>query len=181
MPATSINHISVHATDLDASATFYEELFGMRRIPSPNFAFPVQWLQLGPQQLHLFVRDDIEAPRFHHVGINVDDFDATYRHAKQHRVHDETAFFSKLYELPDGSVQMYVRDPADNLIEVDWPDVNMLDPDTRADVVKLGETVPQTGDARIATLYLDRRDGGVDEVVVLHSAGPAGRRHAHQR
>jgi len=45
MTATSINHVSVHAHDLDESVAFYEDLFGMRRIPTPNFAFPVQWLR----------------------------------------------------------------------------------------------------------------------------------------
>jgi len=56
MTATSINHVSVHANDLDASVAFYQDLFGMRRIPTPNFAFPVQWLRLGTQQFHLVVR-----------------------------------------------------------------------------------------------------------------------------
>jgi catechol 2,3-dioxygenase-like lactoylglutathione lyase family enzyme len=65
MAATSINHVSIHARDLDESVAFYERLFGMRRIPTPNSAFPVQWLQLGDQQLHLFVRPGAQAPTFH--------------------------------------------------------------------------------------------------------------------
>ena len=66
MTAISINHVSIHAHDLEASAAFYEELFGMQRIPTPTFAFPVAWLRLGRQQLHLFVRSDARAPQFHH-------------------------------------------------------------------------------------------------------------------
>jgi YD repeat-containing protein len=137
----------------------------MRRIPTPNFAFPTQWLRLGDQQLHLFVRPDAQAPRFHHVALTVDDFEAVYRLARELRVQDESAFFSGMYELPDGAVQMYVRDPADNLVEVDWPDASTLDPRIRDEVVPLSATVAQTGDAQSATLFLDRRDGGVDESV----------------
>jgi YD repeat-containing protein len=156
MTAISINHVSVHANDLEESVVFYERLFGMTRIPTPNFAFPVQWLRLGATQFHLFVRPGVEPPRFHHLGINVDDFETVYRCAREQRLQDESAFFSGMYELPDGSVQLYVRDPAGNLVEVDWPDVTTLDPRIREELIQLGDTVPQTGDALDATLYLDR-------------------------
>ena len=66
MSAISINHVSIHAQDLERSATFYEQLFGMERIPTPTFAFPVAWLRLGRQQLHLFIRSGVQAPPFHH-------------------------------------------------------------------------------------------------------------------
>jgi catechol 2,3-dioxygenase-like lactoylglutathione lyase family enzyme len=160
MPAISINHVSVHAQDLETSAAFYEQLFGMERIPTPTFAFPVSWLRLGRQQLHLFVRSDAQPPQFHHVGLNVDDFDAVYRRAGEQGLRDDSAFFSGMYELPDGSVQMYLRDPAGNLVEVDWPDAWTLDARIRKDLIPLSSTVHQTGDALRATLYLDRRSGG---------------------
>jgi lactoylglutathione lyase len=159
MSAISINHVSIHAEDLERSAAFYEQLFGMERIPTPTFAFPVAWLRLGPQQLHLFVRAGAQAPQFHHLGLNVDDFDAVYWRAREQRLRDDTAFFSGMYELPDGSVQMYLRDPADNLVEVDWPDARTLDARIREHLIPLSATVHQTGDALRATLYLDRRDG----------------------
>jgi lactoylglutathione lyase len=171
MAAISINHVSLHAEDLEQSAAFYEQLFAMQRIPTPTFAFPVVWLRLGHQQLHLFVRPDVQAPRFHHVGLNVDDFEAVYRRALEQRLNDESAFFSGIYELPDGSVQMYLRDPADNLVEIDWPDARTLDARIRAALISLSSTVPQTGDASSATLYLDRRDGGVDEVAACARCG----------
>jgi YD repeat-containing protein len=155
--ATSINHVSVHANDLDESAAFYEDLLGMRRIPTPTFAFPVQWLRLGDQQLHLFVRPDVQAPTFHHVGLNVDDFEVVYWRAREQRLNDESAFFSGMYELPDGAVQMYLRDPAGNLVEIDWPDASTLDPRIREHLIPLSDTVPQTGDALSATLYLQRK------------------------
>src|SRR3954447_26158648 len=156
MNATSINHVSIHAQDLEISTAFYEQLFGMKRIPAPNFAFPVAWLRLGRKQLHLFVRSDAQAPQFHHVGLNVDDFAAVYWRGREERVRDGSAVFSRMYELPDGSVQMYLRDPAGNLVEVDWPDARTLDARIREDLIPLSATVHQTGEALRATLYLDR-------------------------
>jgi hypothetical protein len=119
----------------------------------------VAWLRLGRQQLHLFVRSDAQAPPFHHVGLNVDDFDSVYWRAREQRLRDDSAFFSGIYELPDGSVQMYLRDPADNLVEVDWPNAHTLDARIREDLIPLSATVHQIGDALLATLYLDGRDG----------------------
>ena len=66
---------------------------------------------------------------------------------------------------------MYVRDPAGNLIEIDWPDARSLDPRIREDLVPLSATAPQTGDALTATLYLGRRDGGVNEPAVCDHHG----------
>ena len=56
-------------------------------------------------------------------------------------------------ELPDGSVQMYVRDPAGNLVEIDWPDVSTLDHSVVTEIQKLSDTVEQSEEARRATLY----------------------------
>jgi catechol 2,3-dioxygenase-like lactoylglutathione lyase family enzyme len=161
MTATSFNHVSIHANDLEESAAFYEQLFGMQRIATPTFAFPVMWLRLGNQQLHLFVRSNVQAPQFHHLGLNVDDFEAVYWRVRTQRLHDDSAFFSEMYELPDGAVQMYLRDPAHNLVEIDWPDARTLDPRICESLIQLSATVPQPEDALRATLYLDRRPNTV--------------------
>ena len=52
-----------------------------------------------------------------------------------------------------GWVQMYLRDPAGNLIEIDWPDSSTLPPELQAEIPHLEDTVPQTGEAARATLY----------------------------
>jgi YD repeat-containing protein len=157
MRATGLNHVSISARNLEESVRFYTEVFGMERIPTYTFAFPVQYLRLGDVQLHLFERDT-PAPEFHHIGINVDDFEAAYRKAKELEIQESSAFFSHIYELPDGSVQMYVRDPAGNLVEIDWPDVSTLDRSVITDLKKLADDVPQSSDALRATLYLSLRE-----------------------
>ena len=61
-----------------------------------------------------------------------------------------------MYELPDGSVQMYVRDPAGNLVELDWPDVSTLDRSVFPEIKKLADDVEQTPEGLRSTLYLTR-------------------------
>jgi hypothetical protein len=48
---------------------------------------------------------------------------------------------------------MYIRDPAGNLVEIDWPDVSTLDPSVVTDIRRLDDDVRQTGDSAGATLY----------------------------
>ncbi len=88
----------------------------------------------------------------HHFGIEVDDFEAAYRKAKELGIRDKRYFPADVYELPDGAVQIYIRDPAGNLVEINWPDVTMLDRSVVTGIEKRG--APQTDEALRATLYL---------------------------
>src|SRR5215211_540008 len=126
--ATGFTHTSVHAHDLDESVRFYRELFGMEEIPAPDFPFPVRWLRLGDLQLHLFQSDEA-APRGHHFGVDVDDFEAAYEKAGE----------------------MDVRDPAGNMVEVNWPDASMLDRSLVTEEIYKVE--PETAESARATLY----------------------------
>ncbi len=158
MAVTGLNHVSVHATDMAASLRFYTEVLGLDRIPSPNFAFPVEWLRCGELQVHLFARDEgTQAPPYHHFGLTVDDFESIYVRTRELGVQDPSPFYSHVYELPDGSVQMYLRDPAGNLVEIDYPHADRLDRSVVTDLKRLDEDVPQTGDALRSTLFLALR------------------------
>jgi lactoylglutathione lyase len=150
--AKRLNHVSIHASDMEESLRFYVEVFGMERLPSPNFSQHVEWLRLGDQQLHLFKRD-APAPEFHHIALDVDDFEAAYLKARELGILDEIAFGASVRELPGGAVQMYIRDPAGNLVEVDWPDISTLDRDVVTNITRLADERPQIGDAARAALY----------------------------
>jgi len=155
MRATRLNHVSIHAVDMEESLRFYVELFGMEHLPSPDFEQRVEWLALGDQQLHLFLRET-SAPEFHHLGLDVDDFEAVYVIARERGLLDDATFAPTVRQLNDGSVQMYLRDPAGNLIEVDWPDVTSLDRSVVTDIRQLSDERPQSPRALSARLYLDR-------------------------
>ena len=151
MKATSLNHVSISAPDLDESVRFYQDLLGLQEIPTPNFGFPVRWLRLGDLQLHLFQRPG-EAPTYHHVGLTVDDFDAVYLRAREMGILDSTTFGHHMYLLPNENVQLYVRDPGGNLVEIDWPDAGSLAREVLDDLRPLPN--PQGEDNLRATLFL---------------------------
>ena len=152
MRAKRLNHVSIHANDMEESLRFYMDVFGMERLPSPNFSQHVEWLRLGEQQLHLFLRET-PAPEFHHIALDVDDFEAAYLKAQELGLLDEDAFGAGVRELPDRAVQMYIRDPAGNLVEIDWPDVTTLDRSVIGTIRRIEDERPQTGEAARATLY----------------------------
>ena len=137
--ARGFTHVSVQAYDLEESARFYKEMFGMEELPSPDFPFPVRWLRVGDLQLHLF-ESDAPAPQGHHFGIDVDDFEAVYKRANDLGVGIGGGYFSNVYELPDGALQLYIRDPAGNMVELNWPDATMLDRSVVPDIRKIDGT-----------------------------------------
>ena len=53
-------------------------------------------------------------------------------------------------------VQMYLRDPSGNLIEIDWPDVGTLDRSRIPEMKLLTEFAEQNEEGLAASLYLDR-------------------------
>jgi catechol 2,3-dioxygenase-like lactoylglutathione lyase family enzyme len=150
--ATAINHVSISARNLEESTRFYEEVFGMQRIPTPDFGLPVQWLRIGDLQLHLFLEQEGAPPRRHHLGLTIDNFEAAYDAV---RARHSAEFGSELVELPSGQVQLYFRDPGGNLIELNWPDASTLDRSRYPELRRLADQIPQSEEALKATLYLE--------------------------
>jgi catechol 2,3-dioxygenase-like lactoylglutathione lyase family enzyme len=149
----TINHVSVNALDLERSTAFYVELLGAEPIPTPNFGIPVQWLALGATQLHLFQRD-LEPTSHHHFGVTVDDVEPVFRAAERWNAFDDDAFGNRLVELPGDVVQLYLRDPAGNLVEIDHHGVDRLPDDLRARLRGLWEFNPQDDEQMSARLFV---------------------------
>ncbi len=148
-----INHVSVNATDLQESVDFYVELLGAEPLTTPNFGLPVQWLALGTTQLHLFERD-LEPTSHHHFGITVDDLEPVFRAAEKRDAFDDIAFKNRLVELPGDVVQLYVRDPAGNLVEIDSPGKDRLPQDMRDQLKQLWDFNPHTEEQMSARLFV---------------------------
>lgn len=157
MSATGFNHVNLSVGDAESAAEFYEDVLGLVRIPSINSTAEGVWFRVGDAQLHLTERGG-PAPTVHHFAVNVDDFEAVYEKATERDALDTETFGSALYELPDGAVQMYLRDPSGNLLECDWPDATTLPPDISDRVTTREERfgVAQTGGAADATLFPER-------------------------
>lgn len=155
-------HVSVQADGLERAAAFYESVFGLERIPTPDFEEPAQWFRCGDLQLHI-VENEAEAPAFNHLALHVSDFEAVYRAVQA----DEDAGFMALphveagfvegeppvYVLPSGAAQLYVKDPDDNLIEVNAPDAGALDRTVVPNVVDRPDIAPPAGEP--APVYMD--------------------------
>jgi len=151
--AVSLNHVSVIAHDLEESVRFYVDVLGLEPIPTPNFGFPVQWLRVGDRQVHLFERPG-GSPSHAHFALEIDDFMGVYRRVKEHGALDHETFGNAMYELPDGGIQLYVRDPAGNLVELDHRDASTIPREQVPEYARLADRLPQEGDALRATLFL---------------------------
>ena len=137
-----INHVSIGARDLQESVRFYKEVFGAEEIATPNFGYPVQWLRLGTLQLHLFQRGE-PAPNYCHFALAVDDFETVYRQTRARGIHDIDTNGSHLNQLPSGQIQLYLRDPGGNLVEVNCHGAEALSDRTRSELVRLTDRYPQ--------------------------------------
>jgi catechol 2,3-dioxygenase-like lactoylglutathione lyase family enzyme len=148
-----INHVSVNAVDLQTSVDFYVDLLGAEPIQTPNFGLPVQWLALGRTQLHLFERD-LTPTSHHHFGVTVDDLELVYRAAERRDAFDDVAFKNRLVELPGDVVQLYLRDPAGNLLEIDAAGVDRLPEDMRGRLKQLWDFNDHTEEQMTARLFV---------------------------
>ncbi len=151
--SSRINHVSVNARDLQESVDFYVDLLAAELLPSPNFGLEVRWLALGRTQLHLFARD-LQPPRHHHFAVTVDDLEPVYRAAERRGACDREAFGNHLVELPGDVVQLYVRDPAGNLVEIDHHGAGRLPEDMRAQLKGLWELHPQSEENMRGRLFV---------------------------
>jgi catechol 2,3-dioxygenase-like lactoylglutathione lyase family enzyme len=151
--SSHINHVSVNARDLQESVDFYVDLLGAEPIATPNFGFPVQWLAVGRTQLHLFERD-LKPTSHHHFAVAVDEVEPVYRAAERRSAFDYDAFGNHLVELPGDLVQLYVRDPAGNLVEIDCPGVDRLPAELRDQLKGLWDFHPQSDEQMSARLFV---------------------------
>ena len=148
-----INHVSISAIELARSVGFYTELFGAEAIESPNFGYPVQWLRIGDLQLHIFERSG-DAPMYHHFALEVNDFERVFRETRARGLHDQETNGRHLNQLPSGQIQLYLRDPAGNLVEINCASADMLSEETRSELALLAERFPQDENNNRAHLYL---------------------------
>jgi Lactoylglutathione lyase and related lyases len=164
-----INHVALPVDDVDRASEFYVDWFGARVIPSPRFPVPVAWILLGKVQVHL-VQHPGPASRAYHFAVAVEDaaqFEALYHRADRAGLLDRETFPHHIYELPNGDVQTWLRDPWGNVVEVDHPSIADLSPEVAAQARRWAEDDELTDWNRRASLFRPEQAG-----LALEPAGP---------
>lgn len=115
--AVRINHVTLIVDHLEKATEFYENELGLTPLPAFNFDYPVMFFDINDhQQLHLSEWED--TPSFRgHICMQVDDFNSIFHRMKELGVIDIRPW-GKVRRLPDGAMQMFVRDPSGNLVEL---------------------------------------------------------------
>ena len=112
-----LHHVTLIVDDFEAACQFYEHELGLEPLPAFQFDYPTQFYKLNErQQIHLSQWED--QPSFRgHVCLEVDDFSPFFYRMKELDAIDIRPW-GRCRRLPDGSMQMFVRDPSKNLIEI---------------------------------------------------------------
>jgi lactoylglutathione lyase len=123
---TAINHVTLIVDDLEKAAAFYEQELGLEPLPAYNFDYPVAFFKVNEtQQLHVTEWED--TPSFRgHVCVRVDDWGAAFKRYRELGIIDVRPW-GKVRKLPDGTFQMFIRDPSGNLIEISAPPGSKVD------------------------------------------------------
>src|SRR5947207_11192462 len=112
-----IQHVNVNVDDLDAAIPFYRDILGLPLEDTPDQGFRCQFFKIGmTQQIHMNEMRDERQFRGHFCLV-VPDFMGVFARAKSSNAID-IAPCGKVRQLPNGKMQMFVRDPSGNLIEI---------------------------------------------------------------
>ncbi len=129
MPLVALHHVSLLSTDLERSVSFYERVFGLKRIARPDFQTAGAWFACGHLQVHVIVyppgnfrrrgidRDDM------HFAFRTDDFEGFVAHLTAEGFREDTAEDDLQRMVINrsgraGFPQVYLTDPDRNIIEI---------------------------------------------------------------
>jgi catechol 2,3-dioxygenase-like lactoylglutathione lyase family enzyme len=125
--AIQINHVALIVSNLEEACEFYEHELGLEPIPAFLFDYPTAFFKFNEeQQLHLTEWEDAYSFRGH-ICVQVDDINTIFYRMKELGVIDIKPW-GHVRQLPDGPIQMFVRDPSGNLIEISCAPDAAIDP-----------------------------------------------------
>lgn len=125
--AVHINHVALVVSNLEEACKFYEEELGLEAIPAFLFDYPTAFFKFNEeQQLHLTEWEDAYSYRGH-ICVQVDDINTLFFRMKALGVIDIKPW-GNVRQLPDGAIQMFIRDPSGNLVELSSVPGDYIDP-----------------------------------------------------
>ena len=129
-----INHVTLIVDQLETAAEWYEKELGLEPVAAFVFDYPTAFFKFpNGQQLHLSEWEDAQSFRGH-LCLTVDNWSTYFWRMKELGVIDIQPW-GHVRELPDGAMQMFTRDPSNNLVElVSRPEARPgIDPNIFAD------------------------------------------------
>ena len=134
MADNQIQHVNLAVSDLSAAVAFYTDVLGLGLAATPDLGFPAQFIAINEyQEIHLNEVSDV-TPQRAHFCIRVADFNEVFRRTKTKGSID-TSTFGPAHRLATGVMQMFVRDPHGNLIEIACDADQPIDSEILADEV----------------------------------------------
>ncbi|PIB29346.1 glyoxalase [Maribacter sp. 4U21] len=125
--AVKINHVALVVSNLEEACKFYEYELGLEPIPAFLFDYPTAFFKFNEeQQLHLTEWEDAYSFRGH-ICVQVDDINTLFFRMKELGIIDIEPW-GNVRQLPDGAIQMFVRDPSGNLVELSSDPEAHIDP-----------------------------------------------------
>lgn len=118
MKVTRFHHVSVNtnSTPLDAMIAFYRDVLGLADVTRPEIpGIPGHWHAVGDQQLHLVGTPPRGTPidsTGHHYCVAVADLDAAIAELDARDIEFQRGLQG------EGTVQIWIVDPAGNTIEL---------------------------------------------------------------
>ena len=129
-----IHHVNVNVDDLDVAVAFYRDVLGLPLDSTPDQGFRSQFFRIGDQQ-QIHVNEIADSHQFRgHFCLVVPDFAAVFARSKAANAIDLKPW-GRVRRLPSGAMQMFVRDPSGNLIEIASRKDAAIDPRLFADAL----------------------------------------------
>jgi len=131
MPDLLLHHVSYPVRNVERSAKFYQDLFGLSLLPRPNFGIDGVWLACGDGQIHLVANPEFGTFRLDksvdiadvHFAFRTDDFESMVKNLADHGFSEtlpkeDSKRILVIREGLAGFPQLYLLDPDRHTIEV---------------------------------------------------------------
>ena len=110
----AVNHVTYNVRDKVKALRFWEDVLGVKRIPSQVDSEHIIWLQIpSGAMIHLIETPDGPSIPSHHGAFEVDDIEAAQKSVRSMKV--ET---TEITSRNDGQRVFFLNDPEGNRIEV---------------------------------------------------------------
>ena len=110
----SVNHLTYNVSDKERALRFWEDVLGVKQIPSQVDRDHIIWLQLpSGAMVHLVETSEAPSTPSHHGAFEVDDIDAAAK-AIQGKGIETTDITTR----NDGQRNFFINDPDGNRIEI---------------------------------------------------------------